>query len=141
MKDKSAATIDYDAGSKNTSLATYGDRYYTCKDFNMIIDGVNFGNINEYNIIRKGKKLYLKINNEVLTGKQYERLLRLLRLCATDYTFLIKIDYNLISEKGDQLHKVQNYECKIPDGNILKISNGEVSNLMLKFEIVSIRGQ
>lgn len=113
--------------------------YYTCKSFNMIIDGVNFGNINGYNIIRKGKKLYLKIDNEVLTDRQYERLLKLLRLCATDYTFLIKIDYNLISEKGDQVHKVQSYECKIPDGNILKILNGEVSNLMPYFEIINIR--
>lgn len=75
----------------------------------------------------------------MLTNRQYERLLKLLRLCVVDYTFLIKIDYNLISEKGDQLHKAQSYECKIPDGNILKISNSEVSNLIPCFEIVDIR--
>lgn len=115
------------------------DVYYTCKRFNMVIDGVDFGNINGYDIIREGRKLYLKISNEVLTNRQYERLLELLRLCATDYTFLIKIEYNLISEKGDQLYKVQSYECKIPDGNILKISNSEVSNLMPCFEIINIR--
>lgn len=115
------------------------DTYYTCKRFNMIIDGVNFGNINGYDIIRKGKKLYLKIDNEVLTDRQYERLLKLLRFCVTDCTFLIKIDYNLISEKGDQVHKVQSYECKIPDGNILKILNNGVSNLMPYFEIINIR--
>lgn len=113
--------------------------YYTCKSFSMIIDGINFGNINGYDVIKKGKKLYLKIDNEVLTNRQYERLLKLLRLCVSDYTFLIKIDYHLISEKGDQLHKVQSYECKIPDGNILKILNNEVSNLMFCFEIVNIR--
>lgn len=115
------------------------DIYYTCKRFNMVIDGVDFGNINGYDIIKEGRKLYLKISNEVLTNRQYERLLKLLRLCVVDYTFLIKIDYTLISEKGDQLHKVQSYECKIPDGNILKILNNEVSNLMFCFEIVNIR--
>ena len=73
--------------------------YYTCKSFSMIIDGINFGNINGYDVIKKGKKLYLKIDNEVLTNKQYERLLKLLRLCVGDYTFLIKIDYHLISEE------------------------------------------
>ena len=113
--------------------------YYTCKSFSMIIDGINFGNINGYDVIKKGKKLYFKIDNEVLTNRQYEKLLKLLRLCVVDYTFLIKIDYTLISEKGDQLHKVQSYECKIPDGNILKILNNEVSSLMFCFEIVNIR--
>ena len=28
----------------------------------MIIDGINFGNINGYDVIKKGKKLYLKID-------------------------------------------------------------------------------
>lgn len=86
----------------------------------MIIDGINFGNINGYDVIKKGKKLYLKIDNEVLTNKQYERLLKLLRLCVGDYTFLIKIDYHLISEKGDQLHKVQAMNVKFQTETFLK---------------------
>lgn len=29
--------------------------YYTCKSFSMIIDGIDFGNINGYDIIKKSK--------------------------------------------------------------------------------------
>lgn len=118
------------------------DKYYTCKNCEVIINEIKFNNINWYKIVKKEDKLYLEINNEVLTKEQYECLLRILRkhYYFGDNLFCINLNHNLVSEDGNKINKVLIYTCKIPDGEIIKILNGKVSNLMLKFEIVSIRG-
>lgn len=118
------------------------DKYYTCKNCSAVIKGIEFNNINWYKIVKEKDKLYLEMNNEVLTKEQYECLLRILRkyYYFGDNLFCIKLNHNLVSEDGNKINKVLIYTCKIPDGEIIKILNGKVSNLMLKFEIVSIRG-
>lgn len=118
------------------------DKYYTCKNCEAMINGVEFNNINWYKIVKKEDKLYLEINNEVLTKEQYECLLKIIRkhYYFRDNLFYIRLIHALISDDGSKTNKVLTYTCRIPDGEIIKILNGEVSNLMLKFEIVSIRG-
>lgn len=119
------------------------DKYYTCKNCEAMINGTEFNNINWYKIVKKENKLYLEINNEVLTKEQYECLLKMLRhyYYFGDNLFCIRLNHTLISEDGNKTNKVLTCACKIPDGEIIKVLNGETSNLMFKFEIVSTRGQ
>lgn len=118
------------------------DKYYTCKNCEMRINGTKFDNINWYRIVKKENKFYLEINNEVLTKEQYECLLEILNHYYRfgDEIFSIKFNHILVSKDGETTNKVLTCSCKLPDGEIIKVLNGEVSNLMFKFEIVSKRG-
>lgn len=119
------------------------DKYYACKNCSAVIKGIEFNNINWYKIVKEKDKLYLEMNNEVLTKEQYECLLRILRkyYYFGENLFNIVINHTLVSDDGNKVNKGITYACSIPDGEIIKVLNGGVSNLMLKFEIISTRGK
>lgn len=119
------------------------DKYYTCKNCEVMINGTKFDDINWYKIVKKNDKLYLEINNEVLTREQFDCLLKILRhyYYFGENIFYIKLNHTLMSEDRNIINKTLTCSCKIPDGEIIKILNDGVSNLMFKFEIISIMQQ